>query len=104
METDEEIQLLNSISPLARQRDFPLKKTAADLIIGKSYQAKTIKKVNGKFGEVYIIHSDDFQLFLPKRYSSVNIVERDENRFFMLTGFERMSNGNSSAKYQFARL
>lgn len=103
METDE-IQLLNSISPFAGQKDFAPRKTATDLVIGQSYPAKTIKKVCGKFGDVYVVHSDDFQLFLPKRFSTINIAERDENRFFMLTGFERMRNGNSSPTYQFARL
>ncbi len=66
-----------------------------DLEVGKFYPCETIRKVESvKFGgSNYVLKSKEFQMFLPKRYSSLNIEEKVKGRQFAIKGFI------SSSKY-----
>lgn len=41
------------------------------LNIGQKYRIEALKRVNSKFGPRILATFDDFQVFLPKRYSEV---------------------------------
>lgn len=79
---------------------LPLLKPA-QLKIGETHDATTIRKVKSKFGPSYVLESTNFQLFLPKRFSNINITEKVEGRKFKIIGFNKTSSGHYTPAFEF---
>lgn len=59
-----------------------------ELVPGRFYDCKIIKRVETRdYGVNYLIRSKDFQMFLPKRFSGMDIDEDVAGRKFRITGF-----------------
>lgn len=67
----------------------------------QEYSAKTIRRVKTKFGDSYVLESDEFAFFLPRRFSKLEIPEVLDGRHFMITGMEPHANGRQSPKIVF---
>ncbi|KAL7014512.1 hypothetical protein ACKWTF_015977 [Chironomus riparius] len=77
------IDILNNVNKkILRQTVRP-----TDLLLNTHYSAETIRKVHTNYGDVYLLESEDFIMFMPKRYSGVEIEEFVKNRHFMISGF-----------------
>lgn len=74
-------------------RVFLPKITAEQLVQGHEYSARIIRRIQSKFGEAYVLESDDFQMFLPRHFLKISIPEYMEKRHFSLRGFEKTCNG-----------
>lgn len=64
---------------------------ATDLKQGTFYDCRVIKKIESKdYGDNYLLKSKNFQLYLPRRFSTLRIEEEVVGRQFRIRGF--MSN------------
>lgn len=54
-----------------------------------------------KYGDVYVLESDEFQLFLPKYYNQVSIEEFVEDRWFSLVDKNLLPNGRLGPIFRF---
>ena len=75
--------LLNSVDAKATT---PFLK-ASDLTVGEYYAGETIKVIKTKHGDAFLIKSADFNMFLPKRYTSIEVDSFVKNRQFCVKGF-----------------
>lgn len=57
---------------------------ADQLVVGGEYAARCIRQVSSKYGDVYVLESDEFQMFLPKCYNHLSIQEYVEERWFSM--------------------
>jgi hypothetical protein len=86
MNNQTSIDALNNCRP---GKEFLPVKKAQDLKLGKLYNAHTIKKVQTKmYGHVYVVESDEFSMYLPQKYSSIDIIENMPGRHFKIVGFK----------------
>lgn len=61
---------------------------AIQLEEGRVYDCRTIKRIYSReYGDNYLIRSQDFQMYLPRRFSSLNIEEDVPGRKFKIRGF-----------------
>lgn len=93
------IESLNKID-----KEYLPRKKFGELVEGQFYKAEIIKRVcSNEYGEIYVIVSEDFQFFLPKRYTRANILEYVEGRQFKVIGSVDNSHdpGNMSPRVQF---
>jgi hypothetical protein len=72
-----------------------------DLTVGTAYTAKRIRRVATKYGEGYVVESSEFQMFLPKHYLKVKILEYMEQRRFTLMNFDPTPNGKLMPVFNF---
>lgn len=78
-----DLSLLNSVDA---QADKPFFK-ASELEVGKYYAGETIKLVKTKHGNAFLIKSEDFNMFLPQRYTHIAIQTYVKNRQFCIKDF-----------------
>lgn len=73
---------------------------ARDLVVGDIYHAPTMRKVKTRYGINYVVENGDFSMFLPKKYSKLNVLEYSPNRYFRIVSFEEV-NGKEYADIEF---
>lgn len=89
------IDALNAVSP-------GLPRIYADqLIVGGEYSARRIRSVSSKFGDAYVLESDQFQMFLPKRYNQLTIEPYVEDRWFSLIEKGQLPDGRMIPIFKF---
>jgi hypothetical protein len=79
----ENMSLLNSVDSQANK---PLLK-ATELEVGKYYSGETITMVKTKHGDAFMVKSDEFNMYLPQRYTHVAIKPYVKNRVFCIKDF-----------------
>lgn len=89
------IDALNAVTP-------GLPRVYADqLVVGGEYSARRIRNVASKYGDAYVLESDQFQMFLPKRYNQVTIEEYVEDRWFSLVEKGQLPDGRMIPVFKF---
>lgn len=75
-------------------------KRPRDLELNTWYNAEKIRKIGTDYGASYVIFNDTFYMYLPQRYTKMNISEFVPKREFAIFDFYN-DNRNSSPRLQF---
>jgi len=99
---EEQFDDLNAVGGL--QKFKPVVKPA-ELQLHKQYQAETIKTITtGKYGRAHVVESNDFQMFLPKRFQNAEIKQFVKGRTFTITELIKTSYGKPTPALYFEYL
>lgn len=61
---------------------------ACDLELNTFYNAEIVKKITTRdYGSCYLVYSQNFKLYLSKRYNDLKIIENVPGRIFRIKGF-----------------
>lgn len=89
---------MNSCKP---GRTFLPKVRAEDLTIDRPYAAEIIRKIKTRYGDSYVLQSDEFQIFLPRHFLKVDIPEMIPGRCFKIVDLKTLSNGRKTPTFIF---
>lgn len=96
MEIETELEFLNDV-----EEKYLPRLTVDKLVIGQHYPARIMRKVNTRYSLVYVIESDNFRIFLPKKFSHIGVTEFVKNRYFTLDALVKLPNGKLKSRFSF---
>lgn len=77
------ISEMNSID-----KRYAVVRKPTDLVEGSFYSCEIIKKIDSRdYGTSYMLESNEFKMFLPKRYNELEIMEFVRDRRFRIIGW-----------------